>query len=261
MHSVETCPESQVRHTHVSKHVDTACVYRYHHRVSQYQQYRIFGISISPSLVHWRESVQCVPSPFTHRCPACKHACHRPNDEHTVPRLGLQVQSSFPYAIFTCMHQFLEWILVKQPENSILQGFSKFLQFWKGQPWVHMSNRAHPNCGTLWMSSTAYAYGRLTFQKIARTWRSPACTQPNESDLVTYPYRHGYTFCVRYLGHKYDTDLLLLVWFKLKDTDLLCTLIQLCKLMQSLSPKDIAGYDIMKLSLMPYVCIIGWKKG
>jgi len=39
-----------VRHTHVSKHVDTACTYRYHHCVNQYQRYRIFGIGISPSL-------------------------------------------------------------------------------------------------------------------------------------------------------------------------------------------------------------------
>ena len=40
-----------VRCTHVSKHVDTACAYRYHHCVSQYRQYRIFGIGIGPSLL------------------------------------------------------------------------------------------------------------------------------------------------------------------------------------------------------------------
>ena len=39
-----------VRRAHVSKHFDTACAYRYHHCVSQYRWYRIFGIGIGPSL-------------------------------------------------------------------------------------------------------------------------------------------------------------------------------------------------------------------
>jgi len=41
-----------VRRTHISKHIDTSCAYRYHHCVSQYRWYRIFGIGIGPSLVY-----------------------------------------------------------------------------------------------------------------------------------------------------------------------------------------------------------------
>ena len=40
-----------VWHTHVAKLVDNACTYRYHHCVSQYLWYRIFGIVIGPPLV------------------------------------------------------------------------------------------------------------------------------------------------------------------------------------------------------------------
>jgi len=51
-HSVWKCRLNAcaVWHTHVAKH-DNACTYRYHHCISQYWRYWIFGICISPSLV------------------------------------------------------------------------------------------------------------------------------------------------------------------------------------------------------------------
>ena len=53
LHSVWKCRLNActVWCAHVSKHIDNACIYRYHHCVSQYRQYQIFGIGISPSLV------------------------------------------------------------------------------------------------------------------------------------------------------------------------------------------------------------------
>ena len=45
------CYACVVQRVHVSKHIDTACLYRYHHSVNQYRWYQIFGISIGPSLL------------------------------------------------------------------------------------------------------------------------------------------------------------------------------------------------------------------
>ena len=47
MHAHKLC----VRRAQVSKHTDSACKYRYHQRVSEYRQYRIFGIGIGPPLI------------------------------------------------------------------------------------------------------------------------------------------------------------------------------------------------------------------
>lgn len=47
-----------------------------------------------------------------------------------------------------------------------IQGISKFLQFWKGQLSVRMSNRAYSNCATVWMSSFVHVYRRLTLSKL-----------------------------------------------------------------------------------------------
>ena len=53
-----------VQRAHVSEHVDTACVYRYHHSVSQYRRYRIFGVDVGPSL----DGIQMIGNGLTNFC-------------------------------------------------------------------------------------------------------------------------------------------------------------------------------------------------
>jgi len=47
-----------------------------------------------------------------------------------------------------------------------IQGFSNSCNFEKGQLSVRMSNRAYPNCATVWMNSFVHVYGRLTLSKL-----------------------------------------------------------------------------------------------
>ena len=58
-----------------------------------------------------------------------------------------------------------------------IQGFSQFLQFWKGSTVCTHVQQSLLNCATVWMNSFVHVYGRLTLSKL----KSPI---PSDSIII-----------------------------------------------------------------------------